>query len=164
MTAPVPVSVPASLTELLSPAWLTSALAARFGGINVTSVTPRPVTSRVSTNARFRIECAGGVPDGRDMELGYTVAPPVDCTPGYQGLPGGVCQCPHYGYVFTGRMRAVYPGTDWPDEIAEAGDVYFFPAGHSLIYDEPSEVLELNPAAALQALMNHFETMMSSGW
>jgi hypothetical protein len=85
-------------------------------------------------------------------------------TPGYQGLPGGVCQCPHYGYVFTGRMRAVYPGTDWPDEIAEAGDVYFFPAGHSIIYDEPSEVLELNPAAALQALMNHFEAMMASGW
>jgi hypothetical protein len=99
-----------------------------------------------------------------DMEVGYTVAPPVDCTPGYQGLPGGVCQCPHYGYVFTGRMRAVYPGTDRPDEIAEAGDVYFFPAGHSLIYDEPSEVLELNPAAALQALMNHFEAKMASGW
>jgi hypothetical protein len=99
-----------------------------------------------------------------DMEVGYTVAPPVDCTSGYQGLPGGVCQCPHYGYVFTGRMRAVYPGTDRPDEIAEAGDVYFFPAGHSLIYDEPSEVLELNPAAALQALMNHFEDKMASGW
>jgi hypothetical protein len=98
------------------------------------------------------------------MEVGYTVAPPVDCTPGYQGLLGGAGQCPHYGYVFAGRMRAVYPGTDWPDEIAETGDVYFFPAGHSLIYDEPSEVLELNPAAALQALMNHFETVMASGW
>jgi hypothetical protein len=34
-----------------------------------------------------------------DMEVGDTVAPAVDCAPGYQGLPGGLCQCPHYGYV-----------------------------------------------------------------
>ena len=71
MTAPVPapVPVPATLTELLSPAWLTSALAARFGGTNITSVTPGPVISRVSTNARFRIECAGGIPDGLSPDL-----------------------------------------------------------------------------------------------
>ena len=99
-----------------------------------------------------------------DMEVGYTVAPIVDCAPGYQGLPGGLCQCPHYGYVFRGRLRATYPGTDWPDETAETGDVYFFPAGHTLEYLEESEVLELNPAAALQGLMDHFEKMLAGGW
>src|SRR5262245_36242247 len=41
-----------------------------------------------------------------DMEVGYTTAGPMDCTPVYASLPGGVCQCPHYGYVFTGRLRA----------------------------------------------------------
>nr|MDT0665112.1 hypothetical protein [Micromonospora sp. DSM 115978] len=61
------------------------------------------------------------------------------------------------------RLRCVYPGTDWPDEVAEAGDVYYFPAGHSLIYDEPTEALELNPAAALQQLMNHFESFAAGG-
>ena len=98
-----------------------------------------------------------------DLEVGYTVTGPLDCTPIYQGLPGGVCQCPHYGYVFSGRLRAVYPGTDWPEEVANAGDVYFFPAGHSLIYDEPSEVLELNPAAALERLMDHIESKAADG-
>jgi hypothetical protein len=92
-----------------------------------------------------------------DLEVGYTTAGPVDCTPLYEGLPGGVCPCPHYGYVFSGRLRARYPGTDRPDEVASAGDVYFFPAGHILIYDEASEVLELNPAAALNDLMDHIE-------
>ena len=48
-----------------------------------------------------------------DLEVGYTVAPPIDCAPGYKGLPGDLCQCPHYGYVFKGRMRATYPGSDW---------------------------------------------------
>ena len=58
------MTVPETLEELLTPAWLTSALAPRFPGIEVTAVTPGPVISRVSTNARFEIDCAGGVPDG----------------------------------------------------------------------------------------------------
>jgi hypothetical protein len=97
-----------------------------------------------------------------DLEVGYTVTEPVDCTPAYQGLPGGVCSCPHYGYVFRGRVRCVYPGTDWPDDVANAGDAYFFPAGHVLIYDEASEVLEFNPAAALQVVMDHIEGAAAS--
>ncbi|WP_390887905.1 cupin domain-containing protein [Candidatus Mycobacterium wuenschmannii] len=99
-----------------------------------------------------------------DMEVGYTVAPAVDCAPGYVGLPGDLCQCPHYGYVFRGRLRAIYRGTDWPDDVATAGDVYFFPAGHTLVYEKETECLEINPAAALEVLMNHFELMLSGGW
>lgn len=99
-----------------------------------------------------------------DMEVGYTVAPVLDCTPVYEGLPGSVCQCPHYGYVLRGVVRCMYPGTDRPDEVATAGDVYFFPAGHTLAYDEESEVIELNPAAALEQLMDHVEAMIASGF
>jgi len=61
--------VPDTLEELLSPAWLTNALAPRFPGIEVTAIEPGPVISRVSTNARFRIECAGGVPEGLSPNL-----------------------------------------------------------------------------------------------
>ena len=57
----------------------------------------------------------------------------------------------------TGRIRCVYPGSDWPDEIAEAGDVYFFAAGYTLIYEADTKALELNLAAALQVLMDHIE-------
>jgi len=92
-----------------------------------------------------------------DMEVGYTtVHEPLDCSEQYKfgGLPGGVCPCPHYGYIFEGRMRARYPGSDWPDEVIEAGEAYFIPAGHVLIYEEPSKVLEINPAHALQTCMD----------
>lgn len=94
-----------------------------------------------------------------DMEVGFTSCGSGDHTAQYRGLPGAVCPCPHYGYVLTGRIRCVFPGTDWPDEVAEAGDVYFFPAGHALIYELATEAIELNPAAALQTLMGHFETV-----
>jgi hypothetical protein len=92
-----------------------------------------------------------------DMEVGYTTCPPGDHTAAYEALPGGVCQCPHYGYVFKGRIRCTYPGSDWPDEVASAGEAYFFEAGHALIYEDETEALELNPAHALQVLMDHIE-------
>lgn len=94
-----------------------------------------------------------------DMEVGYTTTGIGDHAAVYQGLPGGICQCPHYGYVFKGRVRSRYPGTDWPDEVASAGEAYFFPAGHVLSYEEETEALELNPAAALQTLMDHIESL-----
>lgn len=94
-----------------------------------------------------------------DMEVGYTTTGVGDHALLYQGLPGGVCQCPHYGYVFKGVIRSRYPGTDWPDEVAHAGEAYFFPAGHVLSYEEETESMELNPSAALNTLMNHIESL-----
>ncbi len=73
------MTVPDTLEELLSPTWLSAALAPRFPGIRVTAVTPGPVISRVSTNARFRIDCAGGVPEGLSPDL---------CVKGYFGDTG----------------------------------------------------------------------------
>lgn len=94
-----------------------------------------------------------------DMEVGYTTTGPGDHTALYQGLPGGVCPCPHYGYVFKGRIRCRFPGTDLSDEVATAGQAYFFPSGHVLVYEEDTEAFELNPAAALQTLMGHIESV-----
>lgn len=92
-----------------------------------------------------------------DMEVGLTtVHEPLDCTESYKigGMPGGVCPCPHYGYIFEGTIRSVYPGSDLPDEVATAGEAYFFPAGHVLIYEEATKALELNPAFALGQCMD----------
>lgn len=58
------MSVPDSLQEVLSPEWLSSALGRTFPGIRIRAVTPGHVTSRVSTNAQFRIECDGDLPAG----------------------------------------------------------------------------------------------------
>jgi hypothetical protein len=62
-------AVPPALAEILQPQWLSAALGGQFPGIEVTNVTPGPVVSRVSTNARFRIECASGVPAGLSPDL-----------------------------------------------------------------------------------------------
>jgi hypothetical protein len=105
-----------------------------------------------------------------DMEVGFTsVDAPLDGTEldRIGGMPGGVCVCPHYGYVFEGRIRATYPNTPLADEVATAGEAYFFPAGHVLIYEEATKSMEINPAYALQQCMDAtergFRLMTESG-
>ncbi|QZH58306.1 aminoglycoside phosphotransferase family protein [Mycolicibacterium farcinogenes] len=56
------VAVPADLTTALTPQWLTAALQPRFPGTEVCSVTRGPIVERLSTNARFAIDCAGEAP------------------------------------------------------------------------------------------------------
>jgi hypothetical protein len=71
--------VPDTLAEVLEPGWLSQALGRRFLGIAVESVRRGPVVSRVSTNARFGVECRGGLPPGLPAELcvkGYV----ADCS------------------------------------------------------------------------------------
>jgi Phosphotransferase enzyme family len=63
------VDVPDTIEELLTPRWLNAALAPRFPGVNVTEVTPGPVVERMSTNARFRIECSPEPPPGLSPAL-----------------------------------------------------------------------------------------------
>jgi hypothetical protein len=74
-----PLAIPETLDEVLSPAWLSEALATRFPGIEVSTATLGPVVERVSTNARFRIECVGGLPEGLPAEL---------CAKGYYSPDG----------------------------------------------------------------------------
>jgi hypothetical protein len=101
-----------------------------------------------------------------DMEVCLTtVGGPLDCSEIYKmgGSPGGVCPCPHYFYVFEGRVRCRWPESDIPDEVVAAGEVCFFAAGHVLIYEEASRVLELNPAAALRDCMDAIERASQRG-
>ena len=63
------VGVPETLAELLSPGWLTAALGRRYPGVRVTDVTRGPVMTWISTNALFRIDCAGGLPPGLPADL-----------------------------------------------------------------------------------------------
>jgi hypothetical protein len=65
----MPPEVPDRLEALLDPDWLSEALGMRFPGIEVTAVSEGPVVSRMSTNARFSIECKGDVPDRLSPDL-----------------------------------------------------------------------------------------------
>jgi len=88
------------------------------------------------------------------MQIGLATVPvAIDCSVLYEDLPGAVCPCPHWGYVLEGAVTARYPGGEHADETARAGEVYYFPAGHVLAYEEPTKCLEMNPPEELETVM-----------
>jgi hypothetical protein len=90
-----------------------------------------------------------------DLEVCYTDLPgPLDASASYELMPTGDCPCPHYMYLLSGRMRARYTDPDVEDEVVEAGEVCFIPAGHVLIYEEATKAIEFNPAGPLKFLMD----------
>src|SRR3954453_14609972 len=94
--------------------------------------------------------------EGRYVELdGYTVSfetfhADVDPAPFFRGLPDDRCQCPHWGYVVSGRLIMRYADRE---EIYTAGDAYYIPAGHLPVVIAGTEVVEFSPTEALQQTM-----------
>ena len=63
------------------------------------------------------------------------------------GLPDDRCQCPHWGFLQSGRMTVRY--TDH-EEVVEGGELYYMPPGHSITVDAGTELLEFSPAEEFQ--------------
>lgn len=73
-----------------------------------------------------------------------------DLAPLLRGLPGDACQCPHWGYVTKGRLVIVQEGGE---VRVGPGEAYHMPPGHSVRFEEDTELVELSPPAELAKTM-----------
>ena len=72
----------------------------------------------------------------------------TDFGPLFVGLPDDMCQSPHWGYVFKGKMTARYADRD---EVFTAGDAFYTPPGHVPVQNEPgTEILWFSPSEELR--------------
>jgi hypothetical protein len=72
----------------------------------------------------------------------------VDATPLMKGLPDDRCQCPHWGYVISGRLHFRFADHE---ETFEAGDAFYLPPGHVPFKHEPGTLLvQFSPAEELR--------------
>jgi hypothetical protein len=86
-----------------------------------------------------------------DLHVGVeTFHETFDLTPLLKGLPDDRCQCPHWGYMISGRMRVRYADRE---EVIEAGDVYYLPPGHVPTIEPGSRLVEFSPKGAYQQTM-----------
>jgi hypothetical protein len=96
-----------------------------------------------------------GLAEDRGEELdGYavtfvTIRQDADLAPMLKGLPDDRCQCPHWGYVFSGTLTWRYADHE---EVCEAGDAYYALPGHTPSATTGSEFLQISPAAELRAV------------
>ena len=88
-----------------------------------------------------------------DQHISFvTTTADSDLTPLLQGLPNDQCQCPHWGYVFKGRMWWRYGDRE---EVCEAGDAFYAPRGHTSGADAGSEFLVISPEEQMAQLQAH---------
>jgi hypothetical protein len=111
----------------------------------------------------------GAVVDRADDIDGYTVnfvqfREDVDATPLMKGLPDDRCQCPHWGYVISGRLHFRFADHE---ETFEAGDAYYLPPGHVPFSHEPgTEIVQWSPAEELKqteaAMQRNMQSMQAA--
>ncbi|MEV5559915.1 hypothetical protein AB0L44_40265 [Nonomuraea wenchangensis] len=66
-----------------------------------------------------------------------------------RGMTGDRCPCPHWWHVVKGRFPVRYANHE---EIVETGDAYYLPPGHAPLCPEDTEMFEVSPAEALNAI------------
>ena len=97
-----------------------------------------------------------------DIDGGYTVNfltfnVDSDGTDLVRGLPGDQCQCPHWGYVFKGKLTF---RTDRGEDVFGPGDAFYLPPGHIPIIEAGSEYLQFSPSDELHVVSDHMVQKM----
>jgi hypothetical protein len=106
----------------------------------------------------FELRIGGDGLEFRTKELGgrtmaWVVLPKgADLSPALKGLPGDLCQCPHWGYMIKGRVRM---HTADGDREYEAGEAFYWAPGHAPEALEDSEYVDISPTDELEEVIAH---------
>ena len=85
----------------------------------------------------------------------------TDFTPLFVGLPGDLCQCAHWGTVTDGSITVRY--ADGTEETTRAGELYYWPGGHTGWTDEGVTFVEFSAAAAIAPVLAHLAAQVATG-
>lgn len=84
----------------------------------------------------------------------------ADLRPLLKGLPNDECACPHWGYVMSGSITIRY--TDGTEETTRAGDLYYWPGGHTGWTDEGITFVEFSPANEIRPVLEHLGAQLAA--
>jgi hypothetical protein len=83
----------------------------------------------------------------------FSLSAGVDTTQLFMGLKGNLCQCPHWGYVLSGKITT----TDAAgiQETVTANDMFYWPAGHNVKVNADAEIVMFSPQHEHTHVINH---------
>lgn len=100
------------------------------------------------------------MPNCGGMTLSYNELPKgTDFRPLFKGLNNDSCHSPHWGYVLEGKILLIYD--DGTQEEVGAGEVYYWPAGHTGVVQEDLKFLEFSPTKEHSEVMTHVGKQMA---
>ncbi len=83
----------------------------------------------------------------------FSLAAGVDTTPLLAGLEGDACQCPHWGFVLSGRLTTT--DTAGKRETVQAHDLFYWPPGHNVKVEADAEIVMFSPAREHTHVLDH---------
>ena len=122
---------------------------------------PSELTTEIETPAAtIRRTADFGDLDGRDIDLVRgEMTPGADTTPLLEGLEDDLCQVPHWGYVESGAVTVRY--ADGTEEVAAAGEAFYWPPGHTIFTEEErADLILFSPRDEHGHLFAHIERKM----
>lgn len=101
-----------------------------------------------------------GTADGVLSAEYFSLGAGTDIAPLLQGLAGDLCQAPHWGYVLEGEIVVTY--ADGSEETCRAGDLYYWPAGHTVRVVDDAELVMFSPRAEHGHVIDHLAAKIAA--
>ena len=89
----------------------------------------------------------------------FSLGAGTDLAPLLAGLDGDACHAPHWGYMIECDLVVTY--TDGNTEQCTTGDVFHWPAGHSVRVNEDAEIILFSPQVSHGAVMDHIAAKLA---
>ncbi len=94
-----------------------------------------------------------GIADGPLGAEYFSLATGADMAPLLEGLEDDACHAEHWGYLISGDVVVTY--SDGTLERCTGGDVFYWPAGHSVRVELDAELILFSPQVEHGAVMDH---------
>jgi uncharacterized cupin superfamily protein len=89
----------------------------------------------------------------------FSMAAGTDIAPLLKGLEGDACQSPHWGYLIEGELVVSY--TDGTQETVHSGDLFYWPAGHSVRIAIDAEIILFSPQHEHGLVLDHINSQIA---
>lgn len=90
----------------------------------------------------------------------FSLGKGTDISPLLQGLEGDLCQAPHWGFLIQGELNVRYG--DGQEETVRGGDLFYWPAGHTIRVDQDAEIILFSPMKAHDHVIQHMKRKMAA--
>ncbi|RYC11089.1 cupin domain-containing protein [Nocardioides zhouii] len=88
----------------------------------------------------------------------FSLGAGTDIAPLLVGLENDLCQSPHWGYLISGEVVVSYSSGE--SEQMTGGDVFFWPAGHSVAVRQDAEIVLFSPQVAHGQVIDHLRAQL----
>ena len=82
----------------------------------------------------------------------------TDIAPLLKGLENDLCQAPHWGYLIKGDLTVTY--TDGAKEDTHAGDMFYWPPGHTIKVNKDAEFVLFSPQHEHTIVFDHINSKL----